>query len=214
SHADEWHSIYIKAGIALPGALLSARFRDEGSDEQKMGLLLATALACLLACAAAQNNNPTENLALRGRATQSSTYYNYVFGYLASAINAIDGNMDSNFYHGSCSFTNNDMSPWWRVDLLKSHKISQIVVTNRGDCCGNLIDGAQILVGDSLENNGNNNPSCSEINYLPNGGTQTFECNGMAGRYVNIIIPGKETYLTLCEVQVFGVPVSKKPPCS
>ncbi|XP_031757736.1 fucolectin-like [Xenopus tropicalis] len=179
-----------------------------------MGLLLATALACLLACAAAQNNNPTENLALRGRATQSSTYYNYVFGYLASAINAIDGNMDSNFYHGSCSFTNNDMSPWWRVDLLKSHKISQIVVTNRGDCCGNLIDGAQILVGDSLENNGNNNPSCSEINYLPNGGTQTFECNGMAGRYVNIIIPGKETYLTLCEVQVFGVPVSKKPPCS
>ncbi|OCT81542.1 hypothetical protein XELAEV_18028365mg [Xenopus laevis] len=179
-----------------------------------MGFLLSACLVCMVSCIAAQNNNPTDNLALRGRATQSSTFYNYVYGYLAAAINAIDGNMDTNFYHGSCSYTNNDMSPWWRVDLLKPHKISQIVVTNRGDCCGDLIDGAQILVGDSLENNGNNNPSCAEINYLPNGETQFFECNGMVGRYVNIIIPGKETYLTLCEVQVFGEPVSKKPSCS
>lgn len=93
------------------------------------------------------------NLALRGRATQSSTYSG-----ITNAINAIDGNTDTNFYHGSCSCTNPDVSPWWRVDLLKPHKISQIVITNRGDCCGERLNGAVILVGNSLQNNGNNNP--------------------------------------------------------
>ncbi|KAM5165064.1 fucolectin-like [Mantella aurantiaca] len=151
---------------------------------------------------------PGEDIALRGRATQSSTFIG-----TTNAINAIDGNMDSNMYHGSCSSTNLDTSPWWRVDLLRPHKISQIVITNRGDCCGERLDGASILIGNSLENNGNNNQRCSGITSIPNGATQSFQCNNMVGRYVNIILPGKFTYLTLCEVQVFGVPEKSTPFC-
>uniref|UniRef100_A0A803K5C0 Fucolectin tachylectin-4 pentraxin-1 domain-containing protein n=1 Tax=Xenopus tropicalis TaxID=8364 RepID=A0A803K5C0_XENTR len=141
------------------------------------------------------------NLALRGRATQSSTYYNYNIGYLALAANSNDGNLDSNYYHGSCSLTGNDMSPWWRVDLLQPNKISQVVVTNRGNCCSDGLNGALILIGDSLNNNGNNNPSCSQITYIGNGATLTFECNGMVGRFVNIVRPGM-AIVQLCEIQV------------
>ncbi|XP_041419572.1 fucolectin [Xenopus laevis] len=175
-----------------------------------MGFLLTAALLCVVSGIAAQHNDQVGNLALHGRATQSSTYYNYNIGYLALAANSNDGNLDSNYYHGSCSITGNDESPWWRVDLLQSYKISQVVVTNRGDCCGETINGALILIGDSLVNNGNNNPSCAEITYLGNGATQVFKCNGMIGHFVNIVIPGKQTYLQLCEVQVYGEPVSAK----
>uniref|UniRef100_A0A6I8SLU2 Fucolectin tachylectin-4 pentraxin-1 domain-containing protein n=1 Tax=Xenopus tropicalis TaxID=8364 RepID=A0A6I8SLU2_XENTR len=146
------------------------------------------------------------NLALRGRATQSSTYYNYNIGYLALAANSNDGNLDSNYYHGSCSLTGNDMSPWWRVDLLQPNKISQVVVTNRGNCCSDGLNGALILIGDSLNNNGNNNPSCSQITYIGNGATLTFECNGMVGRFVNIVRPGM-AIVQLCEIQVYGEPL-------
>ncbi|XP_063297673.1 uncharacterized protein LOC134586094 [Pelobates fuscus] len=170
---------------------------------RRMAYLLTIALLWMISSTAAQDNDQYKNIALRGRATQSSVY-----SYLNVAINAIDGNQDPNFYHGSCSCTNADVSPWWRVDLLSEHKISKIVITNRGDCCGERLDGAMILIGDSLENNGNNNPSCAVVTYLPNAATQSFQCNGMTGRYVNIVLPGKQTYLQLCEVQVFGTPVS------
>ena len=38
------------------------------------------------------------------------------------------------------------------------------------------------------------------------GSTKTFVCNGMEGRYVNIVIPGNNKILTLCEVEVTGQP--------
>lgn len=91
------------------------------------------------------------NVALQSRSTQSST------DSLSSTINAIDGNVDPNFWQGSCFSTKLEASPWLRVDLLATHKISHIMITNRGDCCANYIDGTEILVGDSLDNNGNNN---------------------------------------------------------
>lgn len=44
------------------------------------------------------------------------------------------------------------------------------------------------------------------ISSIPAGKTKTFQCNGMVGRYVNIVIPGRREYLTLCEVEVYGEP--------
>ncbi|XP_073529896.1 fucolectin-4-like [Phyllobates terribilis] len=154
-----------------------------------------------------------KNVALRGRATQSSLYYSIDYGYLFNAINAIDGNLNSFYKYGSCSSTNLEDSPWWRVDLLDPHKISYIAITSRGDCCGDRLNGGLILVGNSEDNNANNNPSCAEINAITNGATQTFQCNGMIGRYVNIILPGRHQYLQLCEVQVFGVPENTDSKC-
>ncbi|XP_075125455.1 fucolectin-1-like [Leptodactylus fuscus] len=173
-----------------------------------MGLLHSAALLWILSTAAAQSFNSYKNIALQGRATQSSIYSG-----TTSAINAIDGNLDSNFNRGSCSCTTSEASPWWRVDLLRPCKISHIVITNRGDCCGERLNGAKILVGNSLNNNGNDNPSCAEITSIPNGASRTFQCNDMVGQYVNIILPKKNTYLQLCEVQVFGVPESNEHLC-
>nr|BAK38714.1 F-type lectin [Oplegnathus fasciatus] len=141
-----------------------------------------------------------ENLALQGKATQSSLFS---FGI---AYNAIDGNRGSNWEDGSCSHTNNNINPWWRLDLRKTHKVFSVKITNT-DADADRLNGAEIRIGDSLENNGNNNPRCAVITSIPAGVTVEFQCNGingMDGRYVNIIIPGRQEYLTLCEVEVYG----------
>uniref|UniRef100_A0A667WKX3 Fucolectin tachylectin-4 pentraxin-1 domain-containing protein n=1 Tax=Myripristis murdjan TaxID=586833 RepID=A0A667WKX3_9TELE len=119
---------------------------------------------------------------------------------------AIDGNRASKWRQGSCACTRKDLKPWWRVDLLKTHKVNYVTITNRKDCCPQRINGAEIHIGDSLSDNGNKNPRCAVVSTISAGGTQTFKCNGMRGRYVNIVIPGKRQYLTLCEVEVYGEP--------
>ena len=48
---------------------------------------------------------------------------------------------------------------------------------------------------------------CAVIRHDIRGGTtKTFDCNGMIGRYVNIVIPRRREYLTLAEVEVYGQP--------
>ena len=47
---------------------------------------------------------------------------------------------------------------------------------------------------------------CAVITSIPAGESKTFECRGMEGRYVNIVIPGRQESLTLCEVEVTGQP--------
>ncbi|XP_053182865.1 fucolectin-like [Scomber japonicus] len=139
-----------------------------------------------------------ENLALQGKASQSTLY-----SYHSDAYHAIDGNRDSKWEDASCTCTNNNFSPWWRLDLQKTHKLFSVKITNR-DAVPERLNGAEIRIGDSLSNNGNNNPRCAVISHIPAGFTQTFQCNGMDGRYVNIVIPGRNEYLTLCEVEVYG----------
>nr|XP_046254802.1 fucolectin-7-like [Scatophagus argus] len=138
-----------------------------------------------------------ENLALKGKASQSSLY-EYGFAY-----NAIDGNRGSKWEDGSCSHTNNNVAPWWRLDLRKTHKVFSVKVTN-SHTNPERLNGAHILIGDSLENNGNSNPRCEVIYSIPAGGVSEFQCNGMEGRYVNIFIPERDEFLSLCEVEVYG----------
>ncbi|XP_059361778.1 uncharacterized protein LOC132100117 [Carassius carassius] len=139
------------------------------------------------------------NLALGGEAVQSSTYSN-----LAAAQNAVDGNRESMYALGSCSHTNGDRDPWWRVDLLDVYRVTRVSITNRGDCCEKRIEGVQIRIGNSLENNGNNNELVATVGPIPLGNTQTFEFKPVSGRYVNLIVPGRNEYLTLCEVEVYS----------
>ncbi|XP_062278424.1 uncharacterized protein LOC133983374 [Scomber scombrus] len=140
------------------------------------------------------------NIARRGRATQSSIFE------IAVAGRAIDGNGASNWRQGSCTHTRKDFNPWWRLDLLKSYKVSTVTITNRQDCCPERLNGAEIRIGNSLNANGNANPRCAMVRSIKGGASKTFQCYGMVGRYVNIVIPGRQEYLTLCEVEVYGVP--------
>ncbi|KAM8868908.1 uncharacterized protein AB9W97_016516 [Spinachia spinachia] len=140
-----------------------------------------------------------ENLALGGKASQSSLY---MFG---SAYNAIDGNPGSKWEDGSCTHTQNNVHPWWRLDLRKSHKVFSVKITNREEESERL-DGAEIRIGDSLANFGNDNARCAVISSIPPGGVSEFQCNGMDGRYVTVVIP-REEFLSLCEVEVYGSPL-------
>ncbi len=68
----------------------------------------------------------TENLARKGKATQSSTAYG------AEASRAIDGNTDGLHENGSVTHTGaNDSSLWWEVDLGKVTRLDRVVVFNR-----------------------------------------------------------------------------------
>ncbi|XP_039886605.1 uncharacterized protein LOC120732823 [Simochromis diagramma] len=141
---------------------------------------------------------PTEeNLALQGKATQSSLY---AFG---NAFNAIDGNRNSKWEDASCTLTQKSMSPWWRLDLLKTRKVFSINIVNQ-DSLPERLNGAEIRIGDSLRNNGNNNSRCAVITSIAGDVVAKFTCNGTEGRYVNIVIPDREEFLSLCEVEVYG----------
>ncbi|XP_059356928.1 uncharacterized protein LOC132095849 [Carassius carassius] len=145
------------------------------------------------------------NLATGRNVTQSSTNGSWI------SEQAIDFNPGIIKQSSACSSTNSQTNPWWRVDLRYIYRVSIILITNRLDCCPERINGAEIRIGNSLENNGNNNPICAVISSIPAGVSSTYICNNMEGRYVNLIIPGDSRFLTLCEVEVYGEgPVLKR----
>ncbi|XP_029451388.1 pentraxin fusion protein-like [Rhinatrema bivittatum] len=141
------------------------------------------------------------NIAVKGISSQSSLYNNY-----GVSKNAIDGSLESNYLHIKCTHTAKDFEPWWMVDLTYTFKVFSVAVTNRGDCCKERINGAEIRIGNSTENGGMNNPRCGTIHSMDHGETLSFECDGMEGRYVTVGIPGRTEHLSICEVQVFGLP--------
>ncbi|XP_016395153.1 fucolectin-1-like [Sinocyclocheilus rhinocerous] len=138
------------------------------------------------------------NLAVDGAATQSSTFPGWF------AEKAIDSNRGFQQLNTRCSSTLTETNPWWRLDLRKVYRISEVVVTNREYGCTELINRAEIRIGNSLENNGNKNPICAVIPAIPAGESYRYLCNGIDGRYVNLIIPGDMKTLALCEVEVYG----------
>ncbi|XP_063797417.1 uncharacterized protein LOC134958626 [Pseudophryne corroboree] len=141
------------------------------------------------------------NVALKGIAQQSS-----LFNMYGEPKNAIDGSLESNYLYIQCSGTNEEDNPWWMVDLKSEFAIFTVTVTNRGECCAEKINGAQIRIGNSDVNGGTTNPICGIITTMNNGQTIAFQCNGMKGQYVTVYLPGTKLSLTICEVQVFGLP--------
>uniref|UniRef100_A0A8C5CG61 Fucolectin tachylectin-4 pentraxin-1 domain-containing protein n=1 Tax=Gadus morhua TaxID=8049 RepID=A0A8C5CG61_GADMO len=139
------------------------------------------------------------NVALSGTAIQSTTDW----GGLAER--SIDGNSDPDFEHYTCSITAKQAKPWWRLELPGVYRVSEIVVTNR-NIGRSMLNNVEILIGDSLSNNGNDNPRCAIINDDPGCLTQTVKCWGMEGRFINFYRSSHEIeYLQLCEVKVYGV---------
>ncbi|XP_026117584.1 fucolectin-5-like, partial [Carassius auratus] len=106
--------------------------------------------------------------------------------------------------HTYCSHTAYQLKPWWRLDLLDIYYIYNVTITNRGDGWLHETAGVEIRIGNSLENNGNNNPRCGVTSLVPAGSSVSFSCGGMEGRYVNMYIPKIQATLTLCEVEVYG----------
>ncbi|CAB1317890.1 unnamed protein product [Coregonus sp. 'balchen'] len=150
---------------------------------------------------AQMSSTSTVNVALQGVATQSSLYGTDINNVKAS--NAIDGSKNPNADLGSCTHTELEANPWWSVNLLDVYKVTAVVITNRNSNPERL-NGAEIRIGNSLENNGNNNSICTVISNITAGNNETFQCKEMEGHYVNVIIHGTGKILTLCEVEVYG----------
>ncbi|XP_053885703.1 pentraxin fusion protein-like [Malaclemys terrapin pileata] len=161
-----------------------------------LSLLLILALKGL-------STDEVPEVVLEGVASQSSIYDKY-----GNPGNAIDGSPSSDYLRGKCSHTDLDINPWWTLDLRARVQVFRVKITNRGDCCEERLNGAEIRIGSSPERGGRTNPRCAHIDSMGRGETHSFDCEGMQGQYVTVTIPGTEKYLTLCEVQVFGLPVN------
>ncbi|KAJ1195268.1 hypothetical protein NDU88_004549 [Pleurodeles waltl] len=139
-----------------------------------------------------------KNLAREGVARQSSQFALFPW---ATAARAIDGNRKQDFQRSSCTHTGPDRAPWWRLDLKQPRTVGAVVVYNRNDCCQPRLEGADIRVGNSPDNN---NPSCGSFSPLGVYYNLRFCCDGLVGRYVSVVIPNRKDFLTLCEVEVYG----------
>uniref|UniRef100_A0A3Q3G869 F5/8 type C domain-containing protein n=1 Tax=Labrus bergylta TaxID=56723 RepID=A0A3Q3G869_9LABR len=197
---DNGNSNPICAKISSIAAGASKTFQCNGMEGRYVTIVIPNKKQYLTLCEVEVTGETTGNTpVIGGKVDQSSLYGKGVPG------RAIDGNRASKWGDDSCTHTHNDFSPWWRLDLQKQYKITSVTITNRRDCCHDRINGAEIRIGDSLNDNGNSNPRCTVISTIAAGASKTFQCNGMEGRYVNIVIPNKKQYLTLCEVEVTGI---------
>ena len=52
----------------------------------------------------------------------------------------MDGDPSNKFFKDfSCTHAQGDPIPWWTVDLQGEYLVTDVVITNRGDCCGNTL---------------------------------------------------------------------------
>uniref|UniRef100_A0A8B9JSQ7 Fucolectin tachylectin-4 pentraxin-1 domain-containing protein n=1 Tax=Astyanax mexicanus TaxID=7994 RepID=A0A8B9JSQ7_ASTMX len=133
---------------------------------------------------------------------QSSTY-----DFLGDAANAVDGNSNTDYLKKSCSHTHFDNNPWLRVELPDVYNVTSVTIVNRKDCCGDRINGAQIRIGNSLDNKVNAFEHVVKFVAL----TCFFFCIYR----VAVIGPmgSERKILTLCEVKVYaGEREDKKEP--
>jgi len=132
-----------------------------------------------------------ENVALGGRATQSSQ------GWGGEPMRGIDGNTDAQWSAGTTFHTNGSNS-WWEVDLLGIYRIDSIRLWNRMDCC------SERFTDFTVELLGSDRNVAFEIGPRNGNSEETFFFPDIdaAGRFVRISMPGP--YLHLAEVEVFG----------
>ncbi len=140
-------------------------------------------------------NNPSSggtNLALGKTAEQLSTSYG------GSASRAVDGDTNGKWSNGSVTHTNNQLRPWWQVQLGANYKIGTIKIWNRTDCCSNRLSNFDVFV----YNSAGNQVYKTTISGTPNPSV-TINTGGVTGSRVRVKLKGTNP-LSLAEVQVFS----------
>ncbi|XP_070544790.1 plasminogen-like isoform X2 [Ptychodera flava] len=140
------------------------------------------------------------NVAQNSKATQSST------NSRGEADLAVDGDINGVYSQRSCTHTDLEMEPWWRVNLQMQYDVHKVVLFNRKDCCEERLLNAQVRVG--FDTNILNNQVCgstvTEEQISTDQGIVITCDSPISGQYVSVQLLGTENYLTLCEVQVFA----------
>ncbi|PAA83503.1 hypothetical protein BOX15_Mlig033295g1 [Macrostomum lignano] len=121
-----------------------------------------------------------------GHCSQSSTAFSGV------CSRAIDGNTSQNYRKHSCTHTEIERG-WWQARLTSRAHIKRIQIFNRRDCCANRLRNFYITV---------DGHKCAEYRSSKAFSVKTFNCDRVGA--VVRIHNRMRTYLTLCEVQVYG----------
>jgi hypothetical protein len=104
----------------------------------------------------------------------------------------------------TCSQTWRERSPWWRVDLEVPRLVVSLHVYGRMDCCQGELEGFEVRVGNWPA--WDKNAVCaSDVSAPTDTSGKWVDCQA-EGRYVFIVVPGINRSLSLCEVQVAGLP--------
>ena len=73
--------------------------------------------------------------------SESSSFYYFDFllssvsssaSILASSFRAVDGNRNTDWGGGSCTHTNTESNPWWKLDFGQARSVRSVTVWNRG----------------------------------------------------------------------------------
>ncbi|XP_070543541.1 apolipoprotein(a)-like isoform X2 [Ptychodera flava] len=144
----------------------------------------------------------------QGKSSTQSSLKSGKLGPDVGPEKAVDGDYNPDAKSGlSCSWTNKEMQPWWKVDLGQIFSIYEVVITNREDCCSFRIKNAEVRVGNS--ENFEDNPVCGMmiIGRMTKENPIHVRCGcetPMEGRFVSIQLIDRENMLTLCEVEVMA----------
>lgn len=143
------------------------------------------------------------NVAEGQEATQSSTHGD------AHAYMAVDGNDYGVYGRGTVAHTGRDQQAWWQVDLGENVEITEIVLWNRTDCCGDRLRDFHVLVSDDPFQSTDlqatiDQPGVSDYPHPGTAGTETRIPIDRSGRYVRVQLERRE-YLHLAEVEVLSL---------
>lgn len=133
----------------------------------------------------------SDNLALNGTASQSTTAHN------GEALRAIDNNTSGVWGDASVTHTNSGVGEWWQVALDGTYKIGEIKLWNRTNCCMFRLDDITVTVEDS-----NENVLWSETIISSSQTTLTVNAGGISGSVIKIT-QNQNYPVSLAEVQVY-----------
>jgi hypothetical protein len=160
------------------------------------------AASCVSESPLAAHSDGLENIARRGKASQSSTGH---WRWDATPDLAIDGNQNGDYFAGhSVSHTLDDAAgPWWQVDLGTEYTLKKIVIWNRTDGgTGTRLSNFKVWISRA------DGSTVFETTLCANG--QSFSPAmtlmlpaGTRGQVVHVRLNGRN-YLQLAEVEVFA----------
>ena len=152
------------------------------------------------------------NLALNKPVEQSSEY-----SQGGTAKNAVDGNTDGHFSHGSVTSTSTspkNLNAWFDIDLGGNKQINTIVIWNRTDCCAERLKNYWVFVSQKpfLRDDTPENLKKSKVvkvkvkGIMPNP-YWVLDAKKIKGRYIRVQLDDSaidEGILSMAEIQVFG----------
>lgn len=163
---------------------------------------------------------PASAVQFTGTAAQSSTYRDH------GAAQGADGDQSTMAHTAGGIFGYGTTNPWWQLDLGKSIAVNSVSLLNRpGDCASRLFagrvcawefkadrfdgegQGADIYVSDvSCSSYGCTGRKCGKLVAPKTDGDHWYSvpCAGAVGRYVSIVLPGRNRILNFMELEVYG----------